>query len=303
MLAERAENAGVIRRLLLRFIPAVILVAGAPACSGDDTPGAQSTSPASSTSTSLARGEIDVSPGRHLVTFDVDGVPRTAVLVVPEGSGPAPLVFAFHGHGGQGSGFADRLGMDDAWPEAIVVYPDGLPGHRGRTDPTGVKPGWQTGLGELGDRDVAFYDTMLSELRAALAVDDDRVYVMGHSNGSAFAALLVNQRGRDIAAAAHISAPPAPRLLATDPARSMFVSMGEKDRLVPFERQVATIPFAERRLEVDPSKTTETGPLRLEHGRDGLELAVYTYPGGHELPPGIAEHVADFFRRHALPTG
>jgi len=45
---------------------------------------------------------------------------------------------------------------------------------KGKTDPEGVTPGWQTQLGELEDRDIAFHDTMLATLRSELAVDPDR---------------------------------------------------------------------------------------------------------------------------------
>ena len=83
-----------------------------------------------------------------MVSFTVAGVRRTAVLVVPSDvTKPAPLVFAFHGHGGSGAGFDRKFKIEQLWPAAIVVYPDGLTGHKGRTDPEGKKSGWQTAVG------------------------------------------------------------------------------------------------------------------------------------------------------------
>ena len=106
-----------------------------------------------------------------------------------------PLVFVFHGHGGTGANIERKFDIESLWPDVIVVYPYGLVGHKGKTDPQGVKSGWQTSAGESGDRDLKFYDAMLATLRAQLSVDPNRVYAMGHSNGSGFVSLLLNRRG------------------------------------------------------------------------------------------------------------
>lgn len=220
-----------------------------------------------------AAGDPAYAPGRHLATFTVTGVNRTAIVVVPApGPRPAPVVFAFHGHGGSGAYMERTENIAALWPEAVVVYPDGLPGHKGITDEAGVLPGWQTAPGESGDRDIAFYDTMLATLRSALAFDSERVYLMGHSNGSAFVSLLLNRRGSGVAATATMSAQPTAAQLAGDPARSIFMSMGMTDPLVPYAVQKLSIPLAERKLGADPARATVTGYLRSEPGRGNLEL-------------------------------
>jgi polyhydroxybutyrate depolymerase len=229
-------------------------------------------------------------PGRHVASFEVGGVVRTAVLVVPAGSTrPAPAVFVFHGHGGSGAGIQRTMRVERLWLEAVVVYPDGLPGHQGVTDPQGVKPGWQTVPGESGDRDLAFYDTVLAALRLNLSVDPDRLYVMGHSNGSAFTTLLLNRRGDAIAATANSSAAPSPALLAAAPVRSMFISMGTQDRVVPYERQRQSLPAVEAKL--------------AHPDRAGVELVTYVHPGGHDIPDELPAMIVDFFRRHTLSGG
>jgi len=99
--------------------------------------------------------------GTQRISIDVDGTTRSAVLVVPEDlSEPAPLLFAFHGHGGTGGALDRQLGFENLWPEAIVVYPDGQTGHPGINDPQGTETGWQTTKGEGGDADIAFYDAL-----------------------------------------------------------------------------------------------------------------------------------------------
>lgn len=243
-------------------------------------------------------------PGRHVTTFVVDGVKRTAVVVVPASlTTPAPLVFVFHGHGGTGANIERKFDIESLWPEAIVAYPYGLVGHKGKTDPQGVKSGWQTSAGESGDRDLRFYDAMLASLRAQLPVDPNRVYAMGHSNGSGFVSLLLNRRGSAIAATANLSGQPSAGQLATDPVRSMFMAMGRTDPIVPYANQERAIPIAERKLGADPVHAAVAGDLRSEPGRGHLELETYIYPGGHEPPAIVPRLVVAFFRRHTLSGG
>ena len=62
------------------------------------------------------------------MAWKIDGVTREALVYSPSkksDNGP-PLVFAFHGHGGRMQGAARMFGFHDLWPEAVVVYPQGL---------------------------------------------------------------------------------------------------------------------------------------------------------------------------------
>jgi polyhydroxybutyrate depolymerase len=241
--------------------------------------------------------------GSQTISVDVKGTTRTALLVVPADlSHPAPLVLAFHGHGGTGRNFDKKMNVEGLWPQAIVVYPDGVVGHKGRTDPEGKETGWQNAPGENGDSDLAFYDALLASLRAKLPVDRDRIYLMGHSNGSGFVSLLLNERGGPIAATANSSGQPG-RYLDTDPVRSMFMSMGQSDPIVPYANQRKSVPLAEAKIGADPSTATVDGYLRTEKGRGHLELAVYDYPGGHEPPTGLPPLIVAFFQRHTLSGG
>ena len=62
----------------------------------------------------------------------------------------------------------------------------GLPGVAGMTDPEGSRSGWQKSPGEVGDRDVKFFDAALERIQKIYKTDPNRVYVLGHSNGSRF---------------------------------------------------------------------------------------------------------------------
>ena len=286
---------------LRRFLWVGVLVAIGSAAAG---PGSASARPAAKTTPATMTASTDYSPGRHLSSFTVAGVRRTAIVDVPADlSHPVPVVFAFHGHGGTGAWLERTTALRALWPAAVVVYADGLPGHKGITDPQGLLSGWQTQAGELGDRDVALYDTMLATLRSRLPVDTERVSLFGHSNGAAFASLLVSMRGGTVAAVATVSAQPSAALLAASPARSMFMVMGQADPIVPYAIQKLSIPPAEKKLGASPNVATVTGYVRVEPGRGNLALATYIHPGGHEIPAPVPALAVDFFRLHTLSGG
>ncbi len=223
------------------------------------------------------------------------------MLVVPRDlSHPAPLLFAFHGYGGTGAAMNRQMDFEKLWPQAIVVYPNGLTGHANPRDPQGLKTGWQGVAGQEGDADVHFYDALLSDLAAKLPVDHSRIYLMGHSNGSAFVSLLRNERGQAIAATANSSGQPT-RLIPTDPVRSMFMSMGQFDAIVPYAQQKKAVPVAAAHLGVDPATAKVDGFLTTETGPNGIELSVYDYPGSHKPPPELPGLIVAFFQRHTLP--
>ena len=89
----------------------------------------------------------------------VDGVARRALVYVPATATRAatPVVFAFHGHGGSMQNAAAHFGYQRLWPEALVVYMQGLPSPS-KVDPEGIEAGWQNAAGDQNDRDLKFFD-------------------------------------------------------------------------------------------------------------------------------------------------
>src|SRR5436190_19956962 len=128
--------------------------------------------------------------------------PRSNVGEVPAQArtNATPVVFAFHGHGGSMRNAARSFGYHALWPEAIVVYLQGLNTPGRLTDPDGKKPGWQSGIGDQGDGDLKFFDAVLTSLRQDYRVNEKRVYATGHSNGGGFTYLLWAARGDRFAA-------------------------------------------------------------------------------------------------------
>src|SRR5689334_19713264 len=107
-------------------------------------------------------------------TFTVIAVGREALIFVTPATSKAPVIFAFHGHGGNMHFAAAGMAFQNSWPEAIVVYPQGLPTPGIVFDHEGKKPGWQREAGQEGDRDLKFVDAMLKTLREKYSIDENR---------------------------------------------------------------------------------------------------------------------------------
>jgi polyhydroxybutyrate depolymerase len=227
----------------------------------------------------------------------VDGVRREALGYFPASVGePAPLVFVFHGHGGTARNAARTFGIHTHWPEAVVVYPQGLNTPGRLTDPEGREPGWQHGPGEQGDRDLKFFDAMLDRLRRERAIDDARVYATGHSNGGGFTYLLWSQRGDALAAVAPSAAVARAARGGLSPKPVMHLA-GRRDELVEFTWQEETIR-ALRRLNGTAEGTPWAPDCTRYPSERGTPVVTFIHEGAHgfsrEAPPLIVR----FFREH-----
>ena len=238
--------------------------------------------------------------------WTIDGVQREALVYVPPeqvaGGGALPVLFAFHGHGGSAQGVAARWGYHREWPEAIVVYPQGLPTPGPLTDPEGRRAGWQHAPGDQGDRDLKFIDAILGDLRKEQRVDDARVYATGHSNGGGFTYLLWATRGEAFAAVAPSGSAAARLLPRLRPKPALHVA-GRNDPLVKYAWQQQTLDRVRtlnRCAEGRPWELADN-PLWVEYPSPiGAPLVTYIHDGGHEFPREVVPLIVRFFRQHAL---
>jgi polyhydroxybutyrate depolymerase len=223
---------------------------------------------------------------------------REALVYVPEASKDAPLVFVWHGHGGTMKHASASFALHKLWPEAIVVYPQGLPTSGKIVDPEGKLPGWQFNPGENEDRDLKFFDAMLESFKRDLKADPKRVFVTGHSNGGRFVYLLWATRAEAIAAFAP-SASPANGLLARMKPKPCLHIAGESDRLVPFAGQQRTIDRVRQinGCEAEGQRWGDFGgKVTLYTSRDKTPVVSAFYPGGHEFPKEAPELIVKFFK-------
>jgi len=232
--------------------------------------------------------------------WTIDGASREALVFTPSkpGAGAPPLVFGFHGHGGSMQQASRSFPIQDLWPEAVVVFPQGLPTPGKLTDPDGKRAGWQFAPGELGDRDLKLFDAILATMKEKHKIDEKRVYCTGHSNGGAFTYLLWANRP-DVFAAVAPSAAPAPRDLKQAKPCPIFHVAGEKDPLVKFEWQqrswagVRTLNGCE-----EQGKEWDKGCTLYPSSKDA-PLVTFIHPGDHKYPSEAPALIVKFFNEHA----
>jgi polyhydroxybutyrate depolymerase len=233
-------------------------------------------------------------------TWKVGDLERRALVHVPKSAdipeAGAPLVFVFHGHGGNPRNVARGFAIHQHWPEAVVVYPEGLPTPGLLTDPEGKKPGWQMTAGVEGDRDLAFFDAMLASLTKKHRIDANRIYSTGHSNGGGFTYLLWQVRHERLAAVAP-SAAGIRNARDLKPLPAMHLA-GEKDPLVRYavqERVMEAIREANGcRKEGKPWAERCT----IYESERGSPVVTYIHPGGHEFISDSAKLIVRFFKEH-----
>ena len=87
---------------------------------------------------------------------------REALIYIPKEikTEYQPIIFVFHGHGGSMATAATKFHFESLWPEAVVVYPQGLPTPT-LSDPEGKKSGWQRYIGDQEDRDLKLFDEIM----------------------------------------------------------------------------------------------------------------------------------------------
>jgi polyhydroxybutyrate depolymerase len=234
------------------------------------------------------------------VKFTVDGAQREALIFAPsKRSGVSernPVIFAFHWHGGTMQEAATAMQFQRLWPEAIVIYMQGLR-TRIYVDPFGFHSGWQQEPGQFGNRDLRFFDVVLSTVRIKFSVDDDRIYATGFSNGGIFTYLLWGARGNIFAAVAPVAAQKFPAVHLTVPRPILHIA-GQQDSVVPFKEQLQSIAIA-RELNGSHENGDSCGQYCTAYGSSiGAPVVSYIHPGGHVYPTGASEMIVKFFKEY-----
>jgi polyhydroxybutyrate depolymerase len=232
---------------------------------------------------------------------------REALVFAPIIGSNLPLIFAWHGHGGTVSKASQQMHLQTLWPEAIVVYPQGLKTET-QNDPDGSDYGWQKEGGADGDRDLKFFDAMLTTLRGKYSIDETRIYTTGFSNGTAFSYLLWVERGNTLAAIGAVAG---------------VLTESERDKLAQ-PRSLISIAGSDGNAPGAVQQTIETAK-NLNHAPDpgqscpvpsaappGTTCTLFqstnhtpvkqiSHPLGHVYPSWAPEEVVKFFKNHRRP--
>lgn len=233
------------------------------------------------------------------MTWKIGDLEREALVYLPiaKSDNGAPVVFGFHGHGGSSQNAARSFGFEKLWPEALVVYMQGVPTPGRLTDPEGRRNGWQHDVGEQGDRDLKFFDEVLATLREKHKIDERRIYSTGHSNGGGFTYLLWAMRPEVFAAVAP-SAASSRRLGQLTPKPAMHIA-GRNDQLVLFSWQELAID-AVKRINGCSGAGNEWAKDCTQYASDkGTPFIAFIHDGTHKYPTEAPPLIVRFFQEHA----
>jgi polyhydroxybutyrate depolymerase len=226
----------------------------------------------------------------------IGGRERSYILYEPRDLKPgAPLLFVFHGGGGDGGAaregtghefdlLADRYGF-------VVIYPDGI----GRSW-TGCRRVQNNVASRRGIDDVAFIQAMIAQEVARHGIDRKRVFAAGHSMGGQLTYRLALEHPTEFAAIAAISSNlPASDNMECQPANMpmpVMVINGTADPVNPYNGGAtrgnsrgkvlstdATMQyFAKLNGLADPPEITRL-PHKNENDRTWVERVSWTAPG------------------------
>jgi polyhydroxybutyrate depolymerase len=243
--------------------------------------------------------QIRLPAGLTRQTWTIGGVERSALIAAPRGQTPtkgAPLVLVFHGHGGTSAQAARSFRIHDAWPEALVIYPQGLPTVGQVTDPEGRRPGWQHTPGGEADRDLKFVDHMLAWAKSQYQPDPARVFAAGHSNGGSMVYVLWAARGDQFAAFAPSSSVFRADVIANATPKPAFIVTGRQDALVPFAAQQRSLSRVLALNHAAQADQPWEGGARRHVSTTDTDVVTYIHPGGHAMPDDAGTLMVRFFK-------
>ncbi len=177
---------------------------------------------------------------QYELTLEHDGQTHLYDLYIPptSGGGALPLVLDLHYILWSTAEYRSRFGFNPAFHshDLVTAFP-----HSGA--------GWNSGIGAVGRDDVGFVLAMIDEIARQTSIDQDRIYIMGFSDGGEMAYRLLCEAPDRFAAAATIAAPLAPEFelgCRLPRAVPLIVFRGMTDQLVGF--QGGTNSFGETTL-------------------------------------------------------
>ena len=252
---------------------------------------------------SLVASAAGQQPQGKVMHWTIGGVERDALVFAPlkeHGSAEHPLVLAFHGHGGRMLGTAARMRIQALWPEAIVVYPQGL-NTPTAIDPAGTTSGWQGKAGDFGDRDLRLFDAIVATMKHTYAVNTRRIYASGFSNGAVFSLLLWAERAKTLAAIGEVAGRLDPAETLTSP-RPLVAVAGRSDVVAPFAVQSQTIEQA-RKINAASGRGQACGRYCMLYHPGPFPVETFIHPAGHEYPVWASAAIVEFFKSHRLLDG
>ena len=231
--------------------------------------------------------------------YQINGVERKAIFFEPKiNSEKIPVVFVFHGHGGNAYYASRNLNFHQNFPEALVIYMQGIPGVTNSiVDKEGKYNGWQMNPDELQNRDVKFFDEVFSQISKNYNLDLTRIYAVGHSNGSRFVNVLWKMRGENFAAFVTVAGPGGMWLKSAQQ-KSVWISFGKNDKIVPYKIQKFSSKQYLKFFEANESTAQTNGEITYYKTSENKEIIIEDRNAGHEFPQNSIPKMVEFLKRN-----
>lgn len=238
------------------------------------------------------------SQGAELLELIVNDSVRRAVVVYPkDNSKPAPLIFVYHGRGGLISKSIKNIDIYKYWPEAIVVYSQGLWRDGGNKIKWGAA--WQMPTKKRASRDIKLFDAQMEYICSHYNVDISRVFAMGHSNGGGMTYGLWSRRGDKLAGVciSCCNSDPESWLSQQRQNKPVFFMLAEEDQLVEYEKYDSYIKHVVGKQSTGKSQPLVDGIEFYPASEDlGAPVITYYYPGRHRFEHDAMPYIVEFFK-------
>jgi polyhydroxybutyrate depolymerase len=262
------------------------------------------------------REKMECGPGLHEREVQSEGTGRIYLLHAPDvydSATPRPLMVVLHGGGGSAE-FAHRVhGWRDLSQRegCLVVFPEASAEDPARIAGIRENPRiWNDGsrrsaVARRNVDDIGYLASVLDDVQDNFAVDANRVFVSGFSNGASMTFRVGIELSDRIAAIAPVSGHLCLQELRPARSMSMLYLIGLADPLNPFDGGPTTSPWGARRQKPqvmesilnwvdlvgashEPTSTHQRDGVKHVHfgpGETGHEVQLYTIEGqGHEWP-------------------
>jgi poly(3-hydroxybutyrate) depolymerase len=200
---------------------------------------------------------------------------------------PYPLIFAFHGLGGDYTAYSEGYYdlQELVGDEAILVYPNALPN---KND----VPQWNY------ERDLVFFDDLYQELESNLCFDLRKVFAVGHSAGAGMSHTLGCQRGSVLRAIAPVSGSLADRSSCIGQV-AVIQTHGSNDDITPIGTSKQARDYWIAINSCTKEDTSEgVDPTCSAFGECDTNFPVQycEHEGGHEWPDFASDAMWTFFQ-------
>jgi polyhydroxybutyrate depolymerase len=247
---------------------------------------------------------------------------------------PAALLIVLHGYTGSGSGQEEyfRLQHEAEQRGFVTAYPDGTKDSRGDRFWNATDACCNFDGSDIDD--VGYIDGLITAIESAVAVDPQRIYVAGHSNGGFMSYRLACTHADRIAAIVSLAGATFAKSSDCRPANPVAVLQihGTADDTIAFtggsieghaypgaQETVATwarydgcagpASPVDQRVDVDADLTdagqaAETTVKRWTGCKPGGAVELWTIPGGSHVPTissSFGAAVLDFLQAHPKP--